>query len=79
MKLDSALQGFLDEAISEKNICTVEGSIKRMITFEERCYIDEKLKPLGYAVSCFECETCAEYSNGTHPFHIERVEIRRGR
>jgi len=76
MKLDSALQGFLDEAMSEKSNCTVEGSIKRIITEEEKSYINEKLKPLGFKVNCFDCETCAEYSEGTYPFHIERMTIR---
>lgn len=76
MKLDSALQGFLDESMNEKNTCTVEGSIKKMISEEEKNYINDKLRPFGYSVNCFECETCAEYSEGTQSFHIERVEIR---
>lgn len=78
MKLDSGIEGWLESAMREEvrdSIYTVEGSIKRMITDEERAYVDEKLKPLGFKVNCTYCETCAEYSEGTHPYHIERVNI----
>ncbi|PEN97887.1 hypothetical protein CN553_12685 [Bacillus cereus] len=76
MKLEKGLQDFLDEAINEKRTCTVEGSFSRKLTTEETNYINRKLKEHGYSLSHFRCETCEEHSKGTHPFHIERVEIR---
>lgn len=47
-----------------------------MITEEENNYINNELKPYGYAINCFSCDTCEEYSDGKNPYHIERVILR---
>lgn len=76
MKLEKGLQNFLTECINEDEICTVEGSFSRMLTEDEIKYLNGKLLNYGYSIDCFKCDTCAEYSNGKSPFHIERVLIR---
>jgi len=72
MILEKGLQEFLNEAIGEKLVCTVEGRLSRMLSQEEINYINAKLRQRGYEVNCFRCDTCEEYSNGKEPFHIER-------
>lgn len=74
MELEKGLHQFLQEATTENG--TVEGSFGRMLTEEEFRYINQVLHPFGYKVACFQCNTCAEYSNGEEPFHLERTILR---
>ena len=75
MKFDKGLQAFLDEAIAEKEICSVEGSFRRPLTNEEEHYINEQLKPHGHAVNCFKCDVCSEHSGGKYQYHLERISL----
>lgn len=76
MELEKGLHQFLQEATTENVACTVEGSFGRMLTEEEFRYINQVLHPFGCKVACFQCNTCAEYSNGEQPFHLERTILR---
>lgn len=76
MELTKALQSFLTQAIEESSTCTIEGSFPRNLTDEEKAYLNEQLKPFGYFVGIFPCQTCADYTNGMEPFHLERRDFR---
>lgn len=75
MELKKGLLNFLNEAISESMSCTVEGSFPRMLTNEEINYMNKKIQPYGFAVNCFRCETCEEYTEGNDLYHIERISL----
>lgn len=66
---------FYQECIGEDRYVTVETSIRRELTEEERTHLNDLLRPHGYKVESSYCETCEEYSNGTHPYHVERVNL----
>lgn len=73
--MEKFVESFYQECISEGRYVTVETSITRPLTEEERSELNDLLRPHGYRVESSYCETCEEYSKGTHPYHVERVTI----
>jgi hypothetical protein len=77
MKLEEGLQKYLDEALTTDNIYSCEISFYRQVTREELDYMNEQLEGKGAYIICFNCDTCAERTDGIEPYHIDRMTFRR--
>jgi len=79
---DYALQYFY-QCIEKSSSCTIEFSSETYLTNEEKKDILTYLQPLSdeyiLDIGQYNCSTCAGYSNGQKPIHIELVYLEKNR
>jgi len=79
---DYTLQYFY-QCIEKSSSCTIEFSSETYLTNEEKKEILTHLQPLSdeyiLDIGQYNCSTCAGYSNGQKPIHIELIYLQKNR